>query len=743
MIKLPLALKVVVFAAAVAVSSVFLASNALAGGAVGGAGGASGCASCPGVPHTNNGFGWYIFSSSGAGPADVSGGGSWANISQRCRDTGNELVVAFVVLRPSGGVTNSRIYEYSGGFIGTYPNFLGNNGGNWRNHSQASALFYSLPASLRAGYTFGSNVAWFCYSNATTWNINGQSYVQINSGALRQGTITAQPGQRLHYYHDLRNSGPENMDRNVNYYVQKSGFRNNWDAQTAPAGSGRGGVNVLFMTAYATNGAAYTIFDVQQDDVGGNLCQRVVWSPGSSSNNSTFASGYACASIPYNYALTPTISNISNGAIVESELGSIPVNGHVAASGPTKSHTGINWQVTELRFAPGATLGNSGGGTSGSNPCAYFTGEAACSNLSSGSRQYAQGASITHAATGTLGAQPVGTRLCYAMSVQRNSSGSTEWRHSRLYCLVVGKQPKVHVTGGDLVVGRETGVAKVSTGYTRKGTTYYGSWSEYAIIPSGLITGMSTGSGYAGGTTTADLCAHHRALAFTNYTTAGSCNSAANGGYVSQQSSPAAALQAQFSTTSTTPAISGNVNVNSISNRQVYRATGNLTLTAPGMLGQNQWVVINAGNYDVTIASNIVYATSNGTGNLNRANEIPQVVIIARNIIINDNVSQVDSWLVATGTGANGYLKTCDAPGVTEPAQLRDGVCNTPLRINGPVVANHLQMYRTAGAGTGGASDDPAEVFNLRPDAYLWARSYQLEAGVAQTVDVKELPPRY
>ncbi|WP_187432733.1 hypothetical protein [Agromyces mariniharenae] len=43
-------------------------------------------------------------------------------------------------------------------------------------------------------------------------------------------------------------------------------------------------------------------------------------------------------------------------------------------------------------------------------------------------------------------------------------------------------------------------------------------------------------------------------------------------------------------------------------------------------------------------------------------------------------------------------------------------------------------------------TDDPdtaAEVFNLRPDAYLWASSLRRDRGVITTVKTIELPPRF
>src|SRR5690606_8287154 len=107
----------------------------------------------------------------------------------------------------------------------------------------------------------------------------------------------------------------------------------------------------------------------------------------------------------------------------------------------------------------------------------------------------------------------------------------------------------------------------------------------------------------------------------------------------------------------------------------------------------------------VTISGNITY-TEDTLGSIN---DIPQVVIVANNINIQDNVSRVDAWLVAENT-----INTC----ANVTGNLTSEKCNTALEVNGPVVTDHLLLNRTAGSGSGDESDDPAERFNLRPDAF-------------------------
>jgi hypothetical protein len=169
-----------------------------------------------------------------------------------------------------------------------------------------------------------------------------------------------------------------------------------------------------------------------------------------------------------------------------------------------------------------------------------------------------------------------------------------------------------------------------------------------------------------------------------------------------------------------------------------YSATGTVTLAKSDPIAKGHWVVINAPKATVRITNDITYTNAA----LSSLTDIPQVVIIADRINIDAGVTRVDAWLIATGT--SGTISTCTEVGDPNQAgQLNANKCNLPLIVNGPVMARHLLLFRTAGAGTGVAAGDPSEVFNLRPDAYLWATGLIAGAGRLQTVSTKELPPRF
>lgn len=138
--------------------------------------------------------------------------------------------------------------------------------------------------------------------------------------------------------------------------------------------------------------------------------------------------------------------------------------------------------------------------------------------------------------------------------------------------------------------------------------------------------------------------------------------------------------------------------------------------------------------------------------------EIAQLVIVAKNIIIKDNVSRVDAWLVATpdsGNTRDGIVSTCetrDTPVLTDKYtnDLNANTCNNELHINGPVLARELQLRRTFGAEpaagdtTGIGYGRSAETINMRAEAYIWAANYIANTtGNIATDYTIELPPRY
>ncbi len=455
------------------------------------------------------------------------------------------------------------------------------------------------------------------------------------------------------------------------------------------------------------------------------------------------------------YEITPTIT-VAPSTV---EAGStVTLNPVVTKSGVNASKTS-EWQINRFNRATGAPV--EAAATSSQGPNTYYAGSTRIANQT--------GVIFSTATTSISVADQVVPdvtgKVCYTLSVRPYSNDSSDWRHSAPACVTIAKKPKVQIQGGDLIVGRTsptvtapTSGASVNTSTTTKSSTTYGSWSEYAIMASGCVTGMASGAGYAsGGSSTSTLSSPNLSmLTFTN-PSGRTCGSGVGGyTYATQAPNVAGRFPILVSAADATPAqpanpaiLPGNrsgstVTTNIISNNlsgiyQVPNGITAVTLTGGAGVPAGRMVVINAPSATVTITGDITYTT----GTLSAVTDMPQVIIIASNIIVSDAVRNIDGWLVAVGSGANGVVNTCGAGGVTQTSNLVIAQCANPLVVNGPVIANHLVLRRTGGSGAGADSGRPAEVFNLRADVYVWSTTYNQQSGRISTAAIKELPPRY
>ena len=541
-------------------------------------------------------------------------------------------------------------------------------------------------------------------SPVQNWNI---------SVAVSVDRPTALPGTQINWTHSVRNNGP----------AVASGVRygsNTGPNQFGPTGIASGGTS-----------ANSTSYIVTQADVGTSVCRSTIASPRSSTDGSSIGSAYACVAIPYSYKLTPTVAvNRTSGGVGAP----VTVQPSVTNSGPTKSQP-ADWQVAKFIINPGVAVPT--GNVSALAPCAYVKSQAAsavCTEKFNGDSAsgavFALGVSTLTSTNDTLTDLAVGSRVCYILSVQPNANDNPNYRHSQPACVVISKAPLMQILGGDLRVGAaftsNSMVASIiKTSVTIKTDKSYGSWGEYGLYASATITGTGSGSSYSGGIACISSCATN-GLSFANTPSVG--------GFVPTTKIPNVA--ASFPVTSTTPTF---FNLSDAAQKRVETGTGAITISG-GVIPKGQWLVINAPNATVTITGDIRY--TNGT--FNSITDIPQLIIIADQINIENDVKNVDAWLVASGP--TGMINTCSKSGtttITPVTQLTTNLCQNPLTINGPVMAKKLYLLRTAGSGQDTASSNPAEIINLRPDAYLWGIAHNANSGRLTTVYETELPPRF
>ncbi len=600
-----------------------------------------------------------------------------------------------------------------------------------------------------------------------SWSVRGESYVKKGSTSAqnRQGfdAQVAKPGEVLYWDHDLRNNSSQNMLSNVKVDIdhtevpisQNPGSSGNILPSPGPNGwVGRGNANELFYKRYNVSLRNQPGRLVSQNDVGKRLCQRVSWIPGSWSNSSWAVSQWACATVPYNYSLTPNIT-LSSSSINEGETRVGGIAASVANSGPTKSNP-ANYAV--IRFvvrgdqsthiaagdsvvvpddprAPGNLIGDwpceiarqirnrsglnidstdcSGGGlpVNGGGTVVQTGGMSIA--IAGGSNDIT-GLNIT-----------TGDRVCYTtiVSTYSPSVGTNTFRYAQPACLNVAKKPKVQFWGGDVRSGVD-----VTTAMTYRHPAYFGSWAEYAIMASGTVQSSSgaglssTNSGREGLVGAAPQV--YNALTFANTPNLGGFNTLST-------VAPPGIIGASSPLGSSTVKLSGLAS-------GVYTHGGNVTIDG-GELAAGRRIVIRSGG-TVVISGNITYSGDSHS----TATSVPQLIIIAQNIIVKDSVTEISGWLIAQGSGNNGYISTCNA--VLNPGEyvsdLSSKVCDKILKVNGPLVANRLYLRRTHGANMDHPGL-PAEILNLRPDVYIASYGATLNSGAIKTTYLRELPPRF
>ena len=339
---------------------------------------------------------------------------------------------------------------------------------------------------------------------------------------------------------------------------------------------------------------------------------------------------------------------------------------------------------------------------------------------------------------------PIGTWTCFATKIHTNPftpppdpvprpegyvtpvADPPIYRYSAINadenCSLSVKYPKTQIRAHDL----RTGGGIVSS-LARVDNKRYGSWSEYGLLADGCNEAGATGSGASllRGTSLSTVPSTVLSdLSFAN----------TNNRCPSQVGDFGAA---------------GNFDENNYT-------SGDETVLTSGIFdgpssydsGARRTYVYNGDT--LIINKDLTYADSYGS-----VRSIPRIIIKAKNIIITSNVTRIDPWIIATGN-----LSTCDVGSISQnfsnSTRKDDGtitnICNRQITFNGPVMADQLFLHRTYGSrdgksGTQQEKDDareqPAEIFNLRPDAFLSSYAGNNTPPVATTDQVIELPPRF
>ena len=271
---------------------------------------------------------------------------------------------------------------------------------------------------------------------------------------------------------------------------------------------------------------------------------------------------------------------------------------------------------------------------------------------------------------------------------------------------------------------------------------YFGSWTEYEAIAIGKISGFASGAGYG--------FQSNPTSALTDGRSGGRSASGFKYGQVSNLTISNAAASKGTSNISTNKDFLTKLKTRYVDEKSISSSCDIPSFTqAPGTLK--------------------VYAcdTANINGNINAASvgtytaidQLPHVIIIAKQINIARNVTRVDAWLIASNprtpnaSSADGIVNTCMSfqYATAQPNETQaDSECSEQLTVNGTIVAKKVYLNRTGGALPGPGSSpsnqgsiDAAEIIDLRADDYLWAYSEAEDYHQATTTYMRELSPRY
>ncbi len=145
-----------------------------------------------------------------------------------------------------------------------------------------------------------------------------------------------------------------------------------------------------------------------------------------------------------------------------------------------------------------------------------------------------------------------------------------------------------------------------------------------------------------------------------------------------------------------------------------------------------------------------------GSDKFQAIDQLPTIIIFAKDVIISDTVTRLDAWIIAGLKSGSGEVNTCGyshtGKSLIKTEDLTSDKCTSALTINGAVYAKKMILNRTFGGG--GQSGDNAdtiksrfvqrgEVFNLRSDIYYWAYYQSQRNRILTTVYSRELPTRY
>jgi len=361
--------------------------------------------------------------------------------------------------------------------------------------------------------------------------------------------------------------------------------------------------------------------------------------------------------------------------------------------------------------------------------------------------------------TYTIKATDLGKKICSQVTLTPHKTGDTGRVSSTTVCVKVVPPPVVPTVqfwGYDARIDGDatTDVMRKISGAS---TNLYGSWSEYGA----QINGTNSNDLFASG------AAYHASPPLKTLPS------------VSNRSLLTFANNNDPTLGDVTGQWGGDIDTYDDSDPLVTRLVSMCDTTNTTLLGSSGPEKVNGTKIFCNMGGTIEIKNNiEQTGSTTIDGNTPQIIVLAKNIIVDPKATDINAWLVAVPreptdpdaeadvegglintcyeknvTGTNGGVNDSDFLTFATIAaktdadavkwQKGDDDCNDSLTVTGPVMSRGVYLNRTTDPSGGDAA---GETFNLRADAFVWA--FNGGAGgssksVAQTVSIKELPPRF
>lgn len=293
---------------------------------------------------------------------------------------------------------------------------------------------------------------------------------------------------------------------------------------------------------------------------------------------------------------------------------------------------------------------------------------------------------------------------------------------------------------------QETATTTIVTTTNILSKNLFGSWGDFALISRGKInasteTGMASGAALSGGTEDFKNSRQPTICSYSPLTIANEKCLASTTSVDSLGESTASHSRNLYSELKTRYIGDSDFQNTGFEDSRVSIPAG-----ANYKIVESDHYIIYYSSGDIQIKSNIT-----DDNNYSNINDVNQVIILANNININENVTRLDAELVASNN-----INTCTGHNTDN---LNSDTCNKSLTINGPVYSSSLTLPRTFGGdpsidesgdralsgldSANGSLNSPAERLDYNPLSILWGYAQSTKEKIPNTVYLKKLAPRY